>query len=101
MTASGSHGGEPHDLPLPDAVKQKLSEEEKLRRPQIHARKINLLLDPIVDESGQPYPHPVIEAAAENAGYSISRTRWTMLKSGRIQVVPDANRLGTDTEPIP
>lgn len=78
-----------------------LAEEEKLRRSQIRARKINPPLGPIVDESGQPSAHTAIEAAAEKADPFISRTRWTMLKSGRIQVVPEANRLGTGTETIP
>jgi hypothetical protein len=71
-------------------VKRKLTEEQKLRRAQILARKVNLLLDAIVDESGQPYGHPAIEAAAKRAGYKMSRTRWSMLKNGRSQVVPDA-----------
>jgi hypothetical protein len=71
-------------------VKRKLTEEEKFRRAQILARKINLLLDAIVDESGRPYGHPAIEAAAKRTGYKMSRTRWSMLKNGRIQVVPDA-----------
>lgn len=67
-----------------------LTEEEKARRAEILARKINLLLDAIFDESGQPYGHPVIEAAAKRTGYKMSRTRWSRLKNGRIQVVPDA-----------
>jgi transcriptional regulator with XRE-family HTH domain len=70
-------------------VKRKLTEEEKLRQAQILARKITLLLDAMVDESGQPYDYPAIEAAAKRTGYEMSRTRWSMLKNGRIQVVPD------------
>lgn len=71
-------------------MKRKLTEEEKLRRAQILARKINLLLDAIVDQAGRPYDYPAIEAAAEKTGYFISRTRWSMLKNGQLQVVPDA-----------
>lgn len=71
-------------------MKRKLTDEEKFRRAQILARKINLLLDAIVDDSGRPYGYPAIEAAAEKSDYFISRTRWTMLKNGKIQVVPDA-----------
>jgi hypothetical protein len=70
-------------------VKRKLTEEEKARRAEVLARKINLLLDAIVDGSGRPYDFPAIEAAAEKAGYCISRTRWSLLKNGGIQVVPD------------
>lgn len=70
-------------------MKRKLSEEEKFRRAQILARKIDLLLDAIVDESGRPYDYPAIEAAAEKTGYFISRTRWSRLKNGQFQVVPD------------
>lgn len=71
-------------------MNRKLTEEEKFRRAQILARKINLLLDAIVDESGRPYDYPAIEAAAQKAGYFISRTRWSRLKNGQLQVVPDA-----------
>jgi hypothetical protein len=70
-------------------VKRKLTEEKKLRQAQILARKINLLLDAIVDEAGRPYDYPAIEAAAEKTGYFISRTRWSMLKNGQFQAVPD------------
>ena len=70
-------------------MKRKLSEEEKLRQAQILARKLNLLLDAIVDEAGRPYDYPAIEAAAEKTGYFISRTRWSRLKNGQFQVVPD------------
>ncbi|MGG5172416.1 hypothetical protein ACQR35_09605 [Pseudarthrobacter sp. J1738] len=66
-----------------------LTEEEKARRAEILARKINLLLDALVDEAGRPYDYPAIEAAAEKTGYFISRTRWSMLKNGQFQVVPD------------
>lgn len=72
-------------------MKPKHPEEEKVRPPQIHAREINLPLDPIVDESRTPSAHPAIKAAAEKGGY----------KSGRIHVVPHANRLGTGTETVP
>lgn len=70
-------------------MKRKLTEEEKLRQAQILDRKINLLLDAIVDEAGRTYDYPAVEAAAEKTGYSISRTRWSRLKNGQFQVVPD------------
>lgn len=72
------------------AVKRMLTEEEKLRRAQTLARKINLLLDARTDESGQPYDHPAIEAGAKKAGVFVSRSRWSSLKNGQVQVVPEA-----------
>lgn len=75
--------------PLRSAVRRKLTQEEKLRRAQVLARKINLLLDARADESGQPYDYPAIEAGAIKVGVFISRTRWSMLKNGQVQVVPD------------
>jgi transcriptional regulator with XRE-family HTH domain len=59
------------------------------RRAETLARKINLLLDVIHTESGKPYDYPAIRDAAQEAGYYISRTRWSLLKHGKEQVVPD------------
>ncbi|WP_229780431.1 hypothetical protein [Arthrobacter sp. BL-252-APC-1A] len=61
-----------------------------IKRAEILARKINLLLDTIRSESGQPFEYNAIrDAAQEQSGYYISRTRWSLLKSGKEQVVPD------------
>ena len=62
---------------------------EKLRRAQTLARKINLLLDTIMTESGEPYGYAAIRDGAQKAGYYISRTRWSLLKHGRDQVIPE------------
>lgn len=63
---------------------------EKLKRAQSLARKINLLLDIVVTESGEPYPYAAIRDSAQRAtGYYISRTRWSLLKNGREQVIPE------------
>jgi hypothetical protein len=70
-------------------VKRKLTREEKLRRAQWLARKINLLLDMRTDATGQPYEYPAIHERADKLGYYISRTRWSLLKEGKDQVVPD------------
>ncbi|MET3172953.1 UNVERIFIED_ORG: transcriptional regulator with XRE-family HTH domain [Arthrobacter sp. UYCu721] len=60
------------------------------RRAETLARKINLLLDVIMTESGTPFDYPSIrDGAQEKAGYYISRTRWSLLKNGTDQVVPD------------
>lgn len=42
-----------------------------------------------MDESGKKLGFEAIFVGAEKAGYEISRTRWSMLKNGRLQVVPD------------
>lgn len=41
-------------------------------------------------ESGQPFDYPAIRDGAKEAGYYISRTRWSLLKHGREQTVPEA-----------
>jgi len=71
------------------AVQRKLTQEEALRRAQTLAVKINLLLDTRTNELGQPYDYPAIEDAANEGGHALTRTRWTLLKNGKVQVVPD------------
>lgn len=62
----------------------------EIRRAETLARKINLLLDVIMNESGKPFDYPAIrDGAQEKAGYYISRTRWSLLKHGKEQVVPE------------
>ncbi|MGY4541380.1 transcriptional regulator with XRE-family HTH domain [Arthrobacter sp. UYNi723] len=60
-----------------------------IRRAETLARKINLLLDVIMSDTGKPFEYPEIRDAAQEAGYYLSRTRWTLLKSGKEQVVPE------------
>lgn len=60
-----------------------------IRRAETLARKINLLLDVIMSDSGQPFDYAAIRDGAQEAGYYISRTRWSLLKHGKEQVVPD------------
>jgi transcriptional regulator with XRE-family HTH domain len=60
-----------------------------IRRSESLAGKINLLLDLIMAQSGRPFDYPAIRDAAQGIGYYISRTRWSLLKSGKEQVVPD------------
>ncbi|WP_246018860.1 hypothetical protein [Arthrobacter crusticola] len=60
------------------------------RRAETLAWKINLLLDTIMSDSGKPFEYPVIkDAAMKEAGYYISRTRWSLLKAGREQLVSE------------
>lgn len=61
-----------------------------VRRAETLARKLKLLLDTIPSGSGKTFDYPTVSAAAqEKFDYYISRTRWSLLKSGKEQVVPD------------
>lgn len=60
-----------------------------VRRAETLARKINLLLDVIMSESGKPFEYPAIRDGAQKHGYYLSRTRWSLLKAGKEQNVPD------------
>lgn len=60
-----------------------------VRRAETLARKINLLLDVIMSDTGKPFDYPAIREGAQKAGYYLSRTRWSLLKAGKEQVVPD------------
>lgn len=72
-----------NDFDLPKA------RQDGIRRAEILARKINLLLDVVPSDSGKPFDYPAIRDGAQKAGYYISRTRWSLLKAGREQVVPE------------
>ncbi|WP_251039356.1 hypothetical protein [Arthrobacter sp. ISL-72] len=60
-----------------------------IRRAETLARKINLLLDVIMSDTGKPFDYAAIRDGAQKFGYYLSRTRWQLLKSGKEQVVPD------------
>ena len=81
--------GEKSDrLPRP-AVQRKPTPGEALHRAKTLAVKINLLLTIRSDASGKPYTFPMIRARAMKAGFSLSGTRWSQLKEGEVQMVPD------------
>lgn len=60
-----------------------------LRRAETLARKVNLLHDVIVSETGKPYEYAAVRDGVQKAGYYLSRTRWSLLKAGKEQVVPE------------
>lgn len=60
-----------------------------IRRAETLARKLSLLLDVIMSSTGKPYDYPAIRDAAKKDGYFLSRTRWSLLKAGKEQYVPD------------
>ncbi|WP_104091814.1 hypothetical protein [Arthrobacter sp. GMC3] len=69
------------DLPQATAV--------RTRRTEMLARKTNLILDTIMADSGKWSNYPAIRDGSQETGYYISRTRWSRLKNGKKQVVPD------------
>lgn len=60
-----------------------------IRRAETLARKVGLLLDVIMSPTGKPYDYPAVRDAAQAQGYFLSRTRWSLLKAGKEQYVPD------------
>lgn len=67
------------------------SAAERLRKAEILARKINLLLDVVVAEGGEPYEFSEVQAGVKQFGYDLSRTRWYRLRSGESpERVPEA-----------
>lgn len=55
---------------------------DRLERAEILARKINLLLDVVVAEGGEPYEFADIQAGVRQNGYELSRTRWWRIRTG-------------------
>ncbi len=55
---------------------------DRLERAETLARKVNLLLDVVVAEGGQPYEFANIQAGVRERGYELSRTRWWRIRSG-------------------
>ena len=100
-SAAVSHGlGSPPD-PLDDSLRvfvERLLAFLTIRRRgpvppktriEMLARKINLLHDTTTVETGEEMTFTAICEAAERGGYPISRTRWSLLKSGKEQKVPE------------
>jgi hypothetical protein len=63
------------------------------RSAQILADKINLLLDTLRTEAGQPYDFTTIQQGLKNRGVAISRTKWHYLKTADTRVRPDEKLL--------
>ena len=61
----------------------------RTQRAETLASKINILLNIVVSESGKPFDYAAIRDEARTAGYCISRTRWSLLKHGKVQVLPN------------
>lgn len=65
------------------------SRQASIKKAETLAKKINLLLDVIMQESGKPFDYIAVRDGAQEHGYYLSRTRWTHLKNGHEQVVSD------------
>lgn len=61
----------------------------RIKPAEMLARKINILLDTIMTDSGKRFEYLDVRDCAKEAGYYISRTRWELLKAGKEQVVPE------------
>ena len=48
------------------------------------------MLETIRTDSGDPFGYTAVRDGALKAGYYISRTRWSLLKNGKEQVIPEA-----------
>lgn len=65
------------------------SPRDRLERAETLARKVNLLLDVVVAEGGEPYEFAEIQAGLRENGFELSRTRWWRIRSGEsIEIVP-------------
>lgn len=53
------------------------------------ARKIELLLDTIMAESGKPFGYPAVRDAARESGFYVSQERWDLFKAGKEQSLPE------------
>ena len=60
-----------------------------LRRAEQLARKINLLLDTAMTRSKRPVGYSAVRDRAMKDGYFLSRTRWSLLKNGKEQVITE------------
>ena len=58
------------------------SSRDRLERAETLARKLNLLLDVVVAEGGEPYEFADIQTGVRENGYELSRTRWWRIRSG-------------------
>lgn len=58
------------------------SPQARLERAETLARKVNLLLDVVVAEGGEPYEFSDIQEGVRENGYELSRTRWWRIRSG-------------------
>lgn len=53
------------------------------------ARKVELLLDTIMAESGKPFDYPEVRDRALELGFYVSRERWDLLTTGKEQTLPE------------
>lgn len=59
------------------------------RRSATLARKVELLLDTIMAESGKPFDYAAVRERAQEFGFYVSRERWDLLTAGKEQALPE------------
>jgi hypothetical protein len=55
------------------------------RRPETLARKVDLLLETVMAENGQPFDYAAVRDAAQKSGLYVSWEQWELLKAGKEQ----------------
>jgi hypothetical protein len=71
----------------------KVADEDRRRSAELLADKINLLLDTLRTDAGEPYDFATIQQGLKDRGVAISRTKWHYLKTADIRVRPDEKLL--------
>jgi hypothetical protein len=71
----------------------KVADEDRRRSAEILADKINLLLDTLRTDAGEPYDFTTIQQGLKDCGVAISRTKWHYLKTADTRVRPDEKLL--------
>jgi hypothetical protein len=66
-----------------------VADENRRRSAEILADKINLLLDTLHTDAGDPYDFTTIQQGLKDRGVAISRTKWHYLKTADPRVRPD------------
>jgi transcriptional regulator with XRE-family HTH domain len=59
------------------------------RRAETLSRKVDLLLDTVMAENGQPFDYAAVRDAAQKSGLYVSREQWELLKAGKDQAFPE------------
>jgi DNA-directed RNA polymerase subunit F len=70
-----------------------VADEARRRSAEILADKINLLLDALRPEAGEPFDFATIQQGLKDRGVAISRTKWHYLKTADTRVRPDQKLL--------
>ena len=70
-----------------------IGKDRAAKRREELSRRLEILLDVVVAEGGEPYKFSEIQTALANKGVSLSRARWFYMKEGTGANVTDRNLL--------